>query len=479
MSLHYKKIFFDTKNFESLLESINNLFNSRYNLKNEDKKKCIEIMKALSTNNKNLENQNISIQEKVYLLNVNTIQIMKEYIEEKIGSHNSEIYNVNGTMYNQNEEQKEIHMPDSLVGVDSTKLNNNDINKDLESILKLRESEKIIIKKQVEKKEETEKKELQPFIENNNLQDFDHVDENMIEQTKENMEIKPKEKYSKMMQDIKDDRKFMSIYEVIVDSKDRNYTNYPNPNYYIVDLDQTYKDVVSIELISSIVPKSQYIINSNNNTIYFNEGGSDLTATITEGNYTISTLLAALKSSMDTVGGLTYTLTNDTLTNKITISATGTFSLLFDGGEENYLDGTRTVYKENSIGPIIGFPRSDLSGASTYTAPNQYNLNGENYVLLEIKDLENLNSSIAKNTINKNFCKINLDVDNNSNKFFTNKVDYICKKYFKEVLPKLSQFNIKFYNYNGSLYDFNGLEHSLHFRIKTLNINNQIISHFD
>jgi hypothetical protein len=145
MSLHYKKIFFDTKNFESLLESINNLFNSRYNLKNEDKKKCIEIMKALSTNNKNLENQNISIQEKVYLLNVNTIQIMKEYIEEKIGSHNSEIYNVNGTMYNQNDEQKEIHMPDSLVGVDSTKLNNNDINKDLESILKLRESEKIII----------------------------------------------------------------------------------------------------------------------------------------------------------------------------------------------------------------------------------------------------------------------------------------------------------------------------------------------
>ena len=456
MNKNYKKFFFDPRNYQQILKSISKI-TSRYNytLQEEDQKKCIQLMKILSYNNKDIVNKNMRMQDLIYHLNTEVMNTMIEYIEEK-QSKNNNLLRENRT---ENEEKREL--PPGLL---PEKIENDKekVNKDLLEELKNRDYKT------------TEEPKLEPFTEDN-LQDYNHKDENMIEKTKEQMVIKPKQKYTDMMQDIKDDRKYTSVYDLIIDSKDRNYDNYPEPNNYIIDLNTIYKDIISIELISTIVPRSQYIINNSNNTIHFNEGGDDLVATITEGNYTISTLMSALKTAMELVGGLTYTFTENTLTNKITISASGTYSLLFNGGTETYLDSTRTVYKENSIGSILGYKRTDLSGSTSYTGQNQYNINGENYLLMEIKDLENLNGSVVGNTIGNNFCKIILNVENNENKYFTNLQDYLCKKYFDPLLHKLSQLNIKFYTYNGSLYDFNGLEHSLHFRIKCINKNNQII----
>lgn len=291
-----------------------------------------------------------------------------------------------------------------------------------------------------------------------------------------NLLTEPKEKMKKIMNKIKTDRMILNEEILLIDSKDRNYDLFPYPNNYILKLGTTYKDIYSIELISAILPKSNYVINSYNNTIIFNEGGSDITVSIESGNYTISTLLSTIKSAMDTAGSLTYTLSNNTLNNKITISATGTFSLLFDGGEENYYDGeTRTIYPENSIAPVLGFSRSDYTGLSSYTGENMYNLLGENYVLLYIKDLENLKGSVVSNVIHDNFCKIQLNVDNTTFKYYTEEADYISKKLYNPVLAKLDRLTIKFYTYNGDLYDFNGLEHTLQFRIKMINKNNNIV----
>ena len=475
MSNNYKKLFFDPKNFDSIVNSLNNLTSTyNYKLNNEDKKKCLNVMKYLSINNRNLQKQNIKVEQKIYLLNVNTIEIMKDYLTPKFNVNpNNKMYNMGLKNQNIKEESANKTLPNALV---PQKIDNDKeiVNSNLMNILKDRESDYDNLKKEIKEEKKEDNNKLEPFGDDN-LHNFNLKPENLIKQTQDSIAIKPKEKYSKMVQDIKDDRKFMSVYELIVDSKDRNYDNYPNSNNYSIELDTNYKDIVSIELVSTIVPRSQYVINSSNNTIHFNEGSDDLVATITEGNYTVSTLATALKSSMETVGGLTYTISEDTLTNKITISSSGTFSLLFNGGSETYLDGTRTIYPENSIAPVLGFTRTELSGSTSYVAQNQYNLNGENYVLLEIQDLENLQGTIIGNTTNKHFCKIMLNVDNNENKYFTNRNDYLCKKYFDPLLHKLSKLNIRFYTYYGSLYDFNGLEHSLHFRIRTLNKNNQLI----
>lgn len=67
-------------------------------------------------------------------------------------------------------------------------------------------------------------------------------------------------------------------------------------------------------------------IDSTNNTILFNEGGSTLTATITSGSYTLSSLASEIKTQLDAAGALTYTVTV-TADSELTISANGSFEL--------------------------------------------------------------------------------------------------------------------------------------------------------
>jgi len=56
-----------------------------------------------------------------------------------------------------------------------------------------------------------------------------------------------------------------------VDSKARNHTKYPNPNYYDLQLNTTYKDVTKVELKFALIPNSGYVINKSNNLFYFQD----------------------------------------------------------------------------------------------------------------------------------------------------------------------------------------------------------------
>lgn len=261
----------------------------------------------------------------------------------------------------------------------------------------------------------------------------------------------------------------LKSFTLIINSQDRNTSAYPSNSSYQIDLDVIYKDIISVELISAIVPKTQYLLNSSNSTIYFNEGGSEISATVSSGNYTATALGTALGNAMTTSGGQTYTVTPDsTTTNTYTISASGTFSLIFVGDTVTYNETTRTNYKTNSIGPVIGFSKTDFVTSTSHTGDNQFNLNGDTYVLLHIKDFDNL-FGVHNESVSKSFAKIMLDTPQSEYKFFKSQTDYITRKEFSPMKAKLSQLNIKFLNYNGSEYDFGGLEHTLCFKITTLN----------
>ena len=261
----------------------------------------------------------------------------------------------------------------------------------------------------------------------------------------------------------------LKSFNLIINSQDRNTSAYPNNSNYQIDLDVIYKDIISVELISAIVPKTQYLINGSNNIIYFDEGAGEISATVAVGNYTPTTLGTALGNAMTTAGGQTYTATADeTLTNKYTISAAGGFSLIFVGDTVTYNETTRTNYKTNSIGPIIGFPKTDLASNTTHTGTNQFNLNGDTYLLLHIQDFDNL-FGVHNESVTKSFAKIVLDTNQSEYKFFKSQSDYITRKEFSPMMAKLSQLNIRFLNYSGSEYDFGGLEHTLCFKITTMN----------
>ncbi len=105
-------------------------------------------------------------------------------------------------------------------------------------------------------------------------------------------------------------------------------------------------------LTSVQIPVSYYNVNSNNNSIIFNEGGADLTATITPGVYDTSSLPAAIKTAMDAKSGSSYTVTYSSITSKLTIAITaGTYTIKGDS-------------KLNTSTYIMGFSTSQTAAAS-------------------------------------------------------------------------------------------------------------------
>ena len=265
-------------------------------------------------------------------------------------------------------------------------------------------------------------------------------------------------------------------YFVVIDSRDRNYDLFSSTSKYEIELNNVYKDIVSIELISAEIPHSGYIINASNNKIHFIETNTQIstntyyTATIPQGDYTESELVTTIGEQMTTAGQSTYTGTVDTTSRKMSIASNLTggdniFSLIFRGNTEKYEDTTRYLYKDQSIGSILGFTRIDLSGSASYTGQNQYNINGENYILLHIENLSNMEG--RGYGVSNSFAKITLTSDKNKTRFY-NMSEYITKKIFNPPLAKLNQLFIKFKKYDGGLYDFGGIEHSLFFKITTL-----------
>lgn len=134
----------------------------------------------------------------------------------------------------------------------------------------------------------------------------------------------------------------------------------------------TNKVFKSMSLESAEIPYSWYVFDSTNNLIVFNEGGSDLTATITPGNYDATTIITEIKTRMDAAGTLTYTPTYNSSTLKLTIAATGAFVLKFSQAG--------TAYKQ------LGWNAADTASSATQVAPRVINLAGFNYLYITVKN---------------------------------------------------------------------------------------------
>ena len=130
-----------------------------------------------------------------------------------------------------------------------------------------------------------------------------------------------------------------------------------------------------------------FLIDSSNRYIDFREtnGGPELTAILDEGTYTPATLSAEIASKMDaaSANARTYTVTFDLLTGKWTITGETFLELLWDSG-------TNTA---NSLGPVIGYAVTDLTGAITYTAASRA-LHTEEFVIVDLKTAEDIDSFV-------------------------------------------------------------------------------------
>jgi len=83
--------------------------------------------------------------------------------------------------------------------------------------------------------------------------------------------------------------KIISKHNVIVDSRSRDYSIYPEPNNYLVNLSEPHRNVERIELIAAMMPKNEYNINSENNLMIVTIGGLTQKLILTPGQYLIGT----------------------------------------------------------------------------------------------------------------------------------------------------------------------------------------------
>ena len=140
-------------------------------------------------------------------------------------------------------------------------------------------------------------------------------------------------------------------------------------------------------------------IDSRNNQLKFTESlpaETTFTATITPGNYTVTTLMAEIKVQMEAEGTLTYNLTNNALTDIITITATSdlfrlesvTSNIYYEIGFIGTLDATFTIAK---------------------TAPDSFDLSGVKVIYIQSSNFgndRNINVNSSMNLI----CSIQVDV---------------------------------------------------------------------
>jgi hypothetical protein len=104
----------------------------------------------------------------------------------------------------------------------------------------------------------------------------------------------------------------------------------------------------------------RFVVGNTNKYIDFDEGGAELTATITPATYTAQTLCAEIKTRMDAAGG-TYTVSYSETTGKFTIAGTGNFTLRWHDGAN----------QANTAALLLGFIKaSHYTGAATYTGDN-------------------------------------------------------------------------------------------------------------
>ena len=447
-----EQYFFSEKNFKLIMSVLYENFSKKHNyyVGDDEEKLIINLMEIGFEQFKKNKGETL----KDYLLRLNKIilnkgiEIIEKQLEEvklqkKINMKKKDIIN-NFEEMKKNREEKIIEKQENVLDIIKEDLNedNSDIINNYEKLNNKREIEQKKVEQNINKPPNTTGADL------------------LIQQPKE---------FKDLVDKSFNDSNYIKEEYLLIDSRDRNQNDYPNPNNYQIDLIEEYKDILSISLISSNIPKSQYLINSNNNKLNFIDSNSnEYEIQIPIGNYTIDELTTQITNSLNsTPSSDVYTVSSDSKTNKITISTGSNFQLLFNGGTENYNNTTRTIYKENSIGKLLGFLTTDLSGSNSYTSQNQYNLNGPTYILLHIDDLENLNG--IKNSIIDSYAKIPLDTNQNEYKFFKEHNDYNVITEFTPPLSKLAQLNIRFLNYDNTEYDFGGLEHSFLLKIKRLN----------
>lgn len=182
-----------------------------------------------------------------------------------------------------------------------------------------------------------------------------------------------------------------STHVVMVNSLDRDQSVYPLPTQVRLKLPRVYKNVERIDIVQVKFFCGLYAVSAarKNNAILVNVSGTDYPVSIPDGSYSLTQLLGALQTALNATATLTYTVGFNSMTGRVTISASGPFSLLFQTALPAY---NQAAYSEWGLGWNLGWGGQavDLTGFTSYTADHFPRL-GDDYIYLQMNDTEHMN----------------------------------------------------------------------------------------
>ena len=180
----------------------------------------------------------------------------------------------------------------------------------------------------------------------------------------------------------------MEVHTLEIDSSERDYSKYPDPHDYIIDLKNEIYDVKKITLLSARIPNSQTLIHARNNTFSIDtstislpnrsfNNGFDL-ATVIDGELQTINIDAAYNSDTNSI-----TYTNNTGIPKVIKFGDGTNARYMSGTDDtvsNLVSSSNTTPHQ-----LFGLPPQNITipRNGTYTS-GSINLEGPNAFLLRI-----------------------------------------------------------------------------------------------
>lgn len=260
----------------------------------------------------------------------------------------------------------------------------------------------------------------------------------------------------------------MRRHVISVDSRFREEWAHTTPSEYQFRLPTALRAVKISRLLTTEIPNTQYSVNATNNKIDFEHKFTALlpdaeqtcTATLAVGTFSGTEMASQIDIAMNAAltpprnPGERYTVQYDPQTQKVIIRRVvgGEFALLWGSGAN----------RSKSAAAILGFDETADTGLATeHRSWYIINLSGDNMVYLCIKNLGSVQTAMVSDV----FAKIVWDQPPRStcfDSFVSNAVVW------NEPLNSLDRFDIKFCQPDGSLYDFNNMEHSFSVEVYTL-----------
>lgn len=303
-------------------------------------------------------------------------------------------------------------------------------------------------------------------------------------------------------------------YLFLVDSKKRDFLNYPDPNNYTITFDVPFKNVIGIEVIDASIPRTMYTIDKYNNTIYYYiasgiseyngliNNGTGLSKNfntnifkkleIPPGNYTIQTFIPMFNSLMikgsqtpeftgiySPISIINYSNPSE-LSNKIIFTCKNPFIL--DMGNSSLaetigcclnIDSSNDGILYKYFNSYNGNPQllkmyhsilNPISGLYEITTPGIVFLIGEKYIVIRSPEIEeHAFGSMAYNNYNQGIAKFKV-----SGIGFNDEKVELTKIPTREFHPigKLSKITFRFETADGNPYDFKGINHTVTYLIK-------------